>query len=136
MWNYLNFKKKFPPDPHGFCSNFVRWMDPSRNKNPENLITLSCAVQKLWPPEVWTLWPGYQTIKISVILKLFYSATCNKKHLKFGLVNHFHEIIPKTMYLAKKILRDFCGGELKLSKLLLRCFSFHFQRAVSWKDKI
>ena len=66
----------------------------------------------------------------------FYSAIFNRKHLKFALVIHFHEIIPKAMYLAKNFIRHVCGGELKLSKLLLRCFSFHFQRVISWKGKI
>ena len=66
----------------------------------------------------------------------FYSAIFNRKHLKFGLVNHFHEIIPKTMYLAKNFIRHFCGKQLKFSKLMLSCFSFHFQRAISWQGKI
>ena len=56
-------------------------------------------------------------------------------YLKFELVIHFYKIFPKTMYLAKNLIRHFCGGKLKLSKLLL-CFSFHFQRAISWQGKI
>ena len=62
--------KNFPPDHHGFCWIFVRWMYLSRNENPENFITCSCAVQKLWSPEIWAFQPGYWTIKIFGILKL------------------------------------------------------------------
>ena len=65
-----------------------------------------------------------------------YSVIFNMKHLKFALIIHFYKIIPKTMCLAQNFIKHVCGGELKLSKLLLQCFSFHFQIAISWKDKI
>ena len=68
---FTRILKIFPPDPHGFSWNFVRWiMHPSRNENPENFIILSCAVQKLWPTEMWSFYPGYQTIIFIFILKL------------------------------------------------------------------
>ena len=75
-------------------------------------------------------------LKFLLFWNCFYSASFNWKHLKFGLVSHFHEIIPKTMNLAQNFIRHFCNGELKLSKLMPQCFSFHFQRAISWQGKI
>ena len=65
----------------------------------------------------------------------FYSAIFNRKHLKFGLAIHFCTMISKTMYLAKHFIKQVCGGVLKLTKLPLKCFSFHFQRAISWQGK-
>ena len=33
--------EKFPPDPHGFCRNFVNSMYLLRNENPGNFIVFS-----------------------------------------------------------------------------------------------
>ena len=66
---------------------------------------------------------------------IFHSVIFNRKHIKFGLAIHFHTIF-KKMYLAKNFIKQVCDGVLKLSKLLLWCFSFHFQRAISWQEKI
>ena len=48
----------------------------------------------------------------------FYSVILNRKHLKFGLAIYFHTIISKTVYLAKSVIKQVCGGVLKLLKLL------------------
>ena len=61
----------------------------------------------------------------------FYSAIFNRKKVQFLLAIHFHEIIQDKMYLAKKFIKEVSGGMLKLTKLLLQCFPFHFQRAIS-----
>ena len=58
------------PDSCGFCLNFVKSMYPSRNEHSENCTFLSCTVPKLQLPNLWTLWPGHQTIAIYGILKL------------------------------------------------------------------
>ena len=131
MWNHLTL-----PIWHGFCLNFVRRMYLSKNKNPENFITLSCVVQKYDHLKYRPFSLEIKPLKFLSFWNCFYSAIFNKKHLKFGLVIHLHEIIPKPMNLAKTFIRHICSGELKLSKLLLRCFPFHFQRAISWQGKI
>ena len=129
--------KIFPPDPHGFSWNFVRWiMHPSRNENPENFIILSCAVQKLWPTEMWSFTLDTKPLNFFSFWSCFYSAIFNRKHLKFGLAIHFHMIISKKIYLAKNFMKQVCAGVLKLPNLPLWCFSLHFQRAISWQGKI
>ena len=65
---------------------------------------------------------------------IFHSVIFNRKRIKLGLAIHFHTIF-KKMYLAKLFIKQVCGGVLKLSKLLLLCFSFHFQRALIDKKK-
>ena len=77
-----------------------------------------------------------EPLKFLALWNCFYSAIFNRKHLKFGLVIHFHKIISKTMYLAKNFMKQVCVWGLKLLKLLLWCFSFNFQRAISWERKI
>ena len=62
--------EKFPPDPHGFCWNFVKSIYPSRNENPKNFIVFSWTVPKLQPPKLWTFLPGYWIIAIYGILKM------------------------------------------------------------------
>ena len=135
MWNPLNFKK-FPTWPSWILFKFVRWMHPSKNEIPENVIILLCATQKLWPPELWTLWSGYQTIKIFVILRLLLFSYFLQETPEIWTGKSFSWDSSKPMYLTQNFIRHFCGRELKLSKLLLRCFSFHFQIAISWKSKI
>ena len=46
--------EKFPPDPNGFCWNFIKSMYPSTNENPENFIIFWWTVPKLQPPKLWT----------------------------------------------------------------------------------
>ena len=134
---FTRILKIFPPDPHGFSWNFVMWIVyPSRNENPENFIILSRAVQKLWPTEIWSFYPRYQTINFFLFWSCFYSDIFNRKHLKFGLAIHFHTIISKKIYLAKNFMKQVCAGVLKLPNLPLWCFSLHFQRAISWQGKI
>ena len=127
--------KNFPPDPHGFCWIFVRWMYLSRNENPENFIV---HVQfrnydhlKYGPFSLDT-----ELLKFLAFWNCLYSVIFNRKHLKFGLAIHFHTVISKTIYLAKMFIKQVCDGVLELSKLLLWCFSFLFQRALSWQGKI
>ena len=133
---FTRILKIFPPDPHGFSWNFVRWiMYPSRNENPENFIILSCAVQKLWPTEMWSFTLDTKPLNFFSFWSCFYSAIFNRKHLKFGLAIHFHMIISKKIYLAKNFMKQVCAGVLKLPNLPL-CFSLHFQRAISWQGKI
>ena len=132
---FTRILKIFPPDPHGFSWNFVRWMYPSRNENPENFIILSCAVQKLWPTEMWSFTLDTKPLNFFSFWSCFYSAIFNRKHLKFGLAIHFHMIISKKIYLAKNFMKQVCAGVLKLPNLPL-CFYLHFQRAISWQGKI
>ena len=125
--------KNFPPDTHGFCWNFVRWIYLSRNEPPEVITS-----NHVWFRNYDHLKYGLFSLdtKLLALWNCFYSTIFNRKHLKFGLAIHFHIIISKTMYLTKKFIRQVCGGVLKLLKLRLWCFSFHFQRAISWQEKI
>ena len=55
-----------------------------------------------------------EQLKLLAYWNCFYSAIFNRKHLKFGPAIHFHTIISKTMYLAKKFIKQVCGGVLRL----------------------
>ena len=70
-----------------------------------------------------------EPLKFLSFLNCFYLVIFNRKHVKFELVVHFHKIIPKIMYLAKHFIRHVCGGEWRLSKLLLQCFFHPFSKS-------
>ena len=64
-------------------------------------------------------------LKFLAFWNCFYSAIFNRKHLKFGLVIHFHKIISKTMYLAKTFLKQ-VWWSAKIVKITTQIFFLPF----------
>ena len=92
MWNHLKFKN-FPPDSMDFVE----------------ILSSKCIHQEIKILKIYrVLFRNYdrrkyghcsldtEPLKFLSFWNCFYSAIFNRKHLKFGLAIHFHEMISKT----------------------------------------
>ena len=70
-----------------------------------------------------------EPVKFWAFWNCFYSAIFNRKHLKFGLAIHFHPIISKTMYLAKKIYKTNLWWSAKIAKIIALMFFLPFSES-------
>ena len=118
MWNHLTFPTWPPWVLLKFCQVNVSVKKWKSWKCYHFILCVSEIITTYGSFIAWIPKP----LKILSFWNCFYSAIFNMKHLKFGLVIHFYNIIPKKIYLTKNTIKYVC-------------FSFYFQRAVSWQSK-
>ena len=99
-----------------------------------HFITCGSEIMTTWSYGPFSM--GTEPLKFLAFWNCFYSAIFNRKQLQFGLAIHFHTIISKNNVFSQTFYKTSLWWSAKIAKITALMFFFHFQRAISWQEKI